>query len=62
MPVGLFRFQHEAEIETHLHQNESLASLVTHGMLVNCLVKPLEEENLLASVTNAMEQREIHRL
>ena len=49
-------------METHFHQNESLASLVTHGMLVNYLVKPFQEENLLASVTNAMEQREIHRL
>jgi two-component system sensor histidine kinase DegS len=54
--------QHEAEMQTHLHQNESLASLVSHGMLVNYLVKPLQDENLLASVTNAMEQREIHRL
>ncbi|GJL55538.1 MAG: hypothetical protein NPIRA02_26700 [Nitrospirales bacterium] len=54
--------QHEAEMETHLHQNESLASLVSHGMLVNYLIKPLEDENLLASVTHAMEQREIHRL
>ena len=54
--------QHESEMQTHLHQNESLASLVSHGMLVNYLVKPLQEENLLASVTNAMEQREVHRL
>jgi len=54
--------QHEAEVETHLQQNESLASLVSHGMLVNYLVKPLQEENLLASVTNAMEQRELQRL
>jgi CheY-like chemotaxis protein len=54
--------QHEGEMQTHLHQNESLASLVSHGMLVNYLVKPLEEEPLLASVTHAMEQREIHRL
>ena len=54
--------QHEAEMQTHLHQTESLASLVTHGMLVNYLVKPFQEENLLASVTNAMEQREVHRL
>ena len=54
--------QHEAEMETHLHQNESLASLVSHGMLVNYLVKPLQEENLLASVTNAMEQRELHQV
>ena len=54
--------QHEAEMETHLHQNESLASLVSHGMLVNYMVKPLQDENLLASVTNAMEQREVHRL
>jgi len=54
--------QHEAEMETHLHQNESLASLVSHGMLVNYLVKPLQEENLLASVTNAMEERKVHRL
>ena len=53
--------QHEAEVETHLHQTESLASLVTHGMLVNYLVKPFQEENLLASVTNAMEQREVHQ-
>ena len=54
--------QHEAEMETHLHQNESLASLVSHGMLVNYLVKPLEDENLLASVTHAMEERELQRL
>ena len=54
--------QHEAEVETHLQQNESLASLVSHGMLVNYLVKPLQEDNLLASVTNAMEQRELQRL
>jgi len=54
--------QHETEMQTHLHQNESLASLVTHGMLVNYLVKPLQDETLIASVTNAMEQREIHRL
>ena len=54
--------QHEAEMETHLLQNESLASLVSHGTLVNSLVKPLQDENLLASVTNAMEQRENHRL
>ncbi len=54
--------QHEAEMQTHFHQNESLASLVSHGMLVNYLVKPFQEENLLASVTNAMEQRELHRL
>ncbi len=53
--------QHEAEMQTHLLQNESLASLVTHGMLVNYLVKPLQEETLIASVTNAMEQREIHQ-
>ncbi len=53
--------QHETEMQTHLHQNESLASLVTHGMLVNYLVKPLQDETLIASVTNAMEQREIHR-
>ena len=54
--------QHEAEMETHLHQNESLASLVSHGTLVNYLVKPLQDENLLASVTNAMEQRELQRI
>ena len=54
--------QHEAEMETHIHQNESLASLVSHGTLVNYLVKPLEDENLLASVTNAMEQRELQRI
>jgi CheY-like chemotaxis protein len=54
--------QHEAEMQTHLFQTETLASLVTHGMLVNYLVKPLQEETLIASVTNAMEQREIHQL
>lgn len=54
--------QHEAEMETYVHQNESLASLVSHGMLVNYLVKPIQEENLLASVTNAMEERELQRL
>ncbi len=53
--------QHEAEMQTHFLQTESLASLVTHGMLVNYLVKPFQEENLLASVTNAMEQREVHQ-
>ena len=54
--------QHEAEMETQVLQNESLASMVSHGTLVNYLVKPLQDENLLASVTNAMEQREVHRL
>ena len=54
--------QHETEMETHLLQNKSLASLVSHGMIVNYLVKPLQDESLIASVTNAMEQREIHRL
>jgi CheY-like chemotaxis protein len=54
--------QHESEMQTHFLQTESLASLVTHGMLVNYLVKPLQEETLIAAVTNAMEQREIHRL
>ena len=54
--------QHEAEMQTHLLQTDSLASLVTHGMIVNYLVKPLQEETLIASVTKAMEQREIHRL
>lgn len=54
--------QHEAEMQTHLLQTETLASLVTHGMIVNYLVKPLQEETLIAAVTKAMEQREIHRL
>ncbi len=54
--------QHEAEMQTHLFQTETLASLVTHGMLVNYLVKPFQEETLIASVANAMEQREIHQL
>lgn len=54
--------QHESEMQTHLLQTNSLASLVTHGMIVNYLVKPLQEEELIASVGKAMEQREIYRL
>jgi CheY-like chemotaxis protein len=54
--------QHEAEMQTHLLQTETLASLVTHGMIVNYLVKPVQEETLLAAVTKAMEQRALHRL
>lgn len=54
--------QHEAEMQTHLLQTETLASLVTHGMIVNYLVKPLQEETLIAAVTKAMEQRAINRL
>jgi CheY-like chemotaxis protein len=53
--------QHEAEMRTHLLQTETLASLVTHGMIVNYLVKPLQEETLIAAVTKAMEQRALHR-
>jgi len=54
--------QHEAEMQTHLLQTETLASLVKQGTIVDYLVKPLQEETLIASVTKAMEQREIHRL
>ena len=54
--------QHETEMQTQLLQTETLASLVTHGMIVNYLVKPLQEENLIAAVTKAMEQRAIHQL
>ncbi len=54
--------QHEAEMQTHLLQTETLASLVKQGTIVDYLVKPLQEETFIASVTKAMEQREIHRL
>ena len=54
--------QHEAEMQTHFLQTETLASLVRQGTIVDYLVKPLQEETFIASVTKAMEQREIHRL
>jgi len=54
--------QHEADMQTNAFRTETMASLVKQGTIVDYLVKPFQEETLIASVTKAMEQREIHRL
>jgi len=54
--------QHEADMQTNAFRTETMASLVKQGTIVDYLVNPFQEETLIASVTKAMEQREIHRL
>ena len=54
--------QHEADMQANAFRTETMASLVKQGTIVDYLVKPFQEETLIASVTKAMEQREIHRL
>ncbi|MDA2910781.1 response regulator [Nitrospiraceae bacterium AH_259_D15_M11_P09] len=54
--------QHEARMQTQLLQTEKVAGLVKAGMIVNYLVKPVEEQKLNDTVVQAMEQREIARL
>ena len=54
--------QHEGEVQAHVFQTETVASMITEVMILNYLIKPVEEEDLIAAVTKAMEQREIHRL
>ena len=54
--------QHEADMQAHAFQTETVASMISQGMILDYLVKPVDETKLIASVTKAMEQREIHRL
>ncbi len=54
--------QHEADMQAHVFQTETMASMISQGMILDYLVKPVDETKLIASVTKAMEQREIHRL
>ncbi len=54
--------QHEADMQTHVFQTETVASMISEGLILDYLVKPVQEEDLIAAVTKAMEQREIHRL
>ncbi len=54
--------QHEAEMQAHVVHTDALTGLVKRGMIIDFLVKPVGEGDLLALVNKAMEQREIHRL
>ena len=54
--------QHEAAMQADVFQTETMASMISQGMILDYLVKPVDETKLIASVTKAMEQREIHRL
>ncbi len=54
--------QHEADMQAHVFQTETMARMISQGMILDYLVKPVDETKLIASVTKAMEQREIHRL
>ncbi len=54
--------QHEADMQANAFRTETMASMISQGMILDYLVKPVDEAKLIASVAKAMEQREIHRL
>jgi len=54
--------QHEAAMQADVFRTETMARMISQGMILDYLVKPVDETKLIASVTKAMEQREIHRL
>ncbi len=54
--------QHEADMQAHAFRTETKARMISQGMILDYLVNPVDEVKLIASVTKAMEQREIHRL
>ena len=54
--------QYEAQMQNQVFQTEKVSNMVKAGMIVNYLVKPVEENSFIAAVAQAMEQREIARL
>lgn len=54
--------QYEARMQGQVVQTEKVSNMMKTGMISNYLVKPVEETNVIAVVTQAMAQREIARL
>ena len=54
--------QYEARMQAQVFQTEKVSNMMKVGMITNYLVKPVQESNVTAVVTQAMAQREIARL
>jgi CheY-like chemotaxis protein len=54
--------QYEAQMQAQLVQTEKVSSLVKAEMIVNYLVKPVEEDKFNTALVQAMDRREIAKL
>jgi len=54
--------QYEGQMQGHLLQTEKVSNLMKAGMILDYLVKPVDESKINTAVIQAMEQREIAKL
>lgn len=54
--------QYEARMQTQVLQTEKVSNMIKVGIIINYLVKPVEESKVSVAVAQAMAQREIARL